>query len=97
MALPWMKQPASEPPQPKRIDGAIPERPAPKPESLATYRIIGAWTLHEDGTYGDDVDANTQGWVELSGDRRAAVGETVKMTRSEAQVVSKRFAVNLER
>jgi hypothetical protein len=68
----------------------------------AKYRVVGAWELIvvRDAAgnvvgryYGDGIDTNINGWCEVEGGRRAGVGEVIELTRGEAEVLGKRFAL----
>lgn len=105
-SFPWMDlrtpsrpaRPAAViPPFDDRVVAAVPDSPLPADEptaELQEYMIVGAWSYDSDAhVYLDAIDRNAYGMVELSGGRCAEVGGSIRMTRDEARVVGKRFAV----
>lgn len=73
------------PPPPKR-ENVIDNAPEPV-QATSPFKVVGVWNA--DGT----VNTSVQGTVELSGGRRANVGEVIHATHGEYRVLSKNFVL----
>lgn len=76
--------------------GAMAEDAPQAPAARMRYKVLGAWAFDQSTrTILDHVDPTTYGVVMLEGDRSATVGGTIELTRDEARVVGKRFALSV--